>query len=79
MNWTKSRVMIYIMAFLALRAIISIPPLLGWKKDPDREWFYEIKESQDQTNLTDYEFLDHLYKTLGEEQFRNFTQTLDAR
>lgn len=76
-NRTQARVMIYIMAVWALSALISIPPLLGWKKDPDRTWFYEIKESQDSTNLTDYEFLDHLYKTLGEEQFRNFTQTLE--
>jgi len=76
-NRTQARVMIYIMAVWALSALISIPPLLGWKKDPDRTWFYDLKDSQDSTNLTDYEFLDYLYKTLGEEQFRNFTQTLE--
>ena len=76
-NRTQGRVVFYIMAVWALSALISIPPLLGWKKDPDRSWFYQIKNYQDTTNLSDYEFLDHLYKTRGEEQFKNFTQTLE--
>lgn len=29
-----------------LSAFISIPPLLGWKKDPDLSWFEELKEYQ---------------------------------
>ena len=69
--------MIYIMAVWALSALISIPPLLGWRKHPDRSWFYQIKNYQDKTNMSDYEYMDHIYKTLGEEQFKNFTQTLE--
>ena len=76
-NRTQTRVMIYIMAVWALSALISIPPLLGWRKHPDRSWFYQIKNYQDKTNMSDYEYMDHIYKTLGEEQFKNFTQTLE--
>ena len=76
-NRTQARVMIYIMAVWALSALISIPPLLGWRKHPDRSWFYQIRNYQDKTNMSDYEYMDHIYKTLGEEQFKNFTQTLE--
>ena len=68
------------MSVWALSAVISIPPLLGWKKDPDREWFYKIKESQQEIagNLTSKQFVEHLYSTLGRDQFINFTDTLES-
>ena len=68
--------MVYIMAVWALSALISIPPLLRWKKDPDRSWFYQIKNNQS-TNMSDFEYMDLIYKEHGEEQFKNFTQTLE--
>ena len=49
---------------------ISIPPLLGWKKDPDRGWFYEIKE-HDRFRIPGLSL-----QNLREKQFQNFTQTL---
>ena len=71
---------------------ISIPPLLGWKKDPDLGWFEDIREYQkvvgwffvrgDQSldfqerNLTDFEFVDYLHQNLEEEHFNNFTASL---
>ena len=43
---TKTRVLIYIMAVWAFSAFISIPPLLGWKKDLDMSWFDQQKQYQ---------------------------------
>ena len=37
--------------FFLWSAFISIPPLLGWKKDPDLSWFEELKEYQQVKNI----------------------------
>jgi len=77
-NRTQARVMLYIIAVWVLSAGISIPPLLGWKQDPDREWFLKIKQSQKELNISQVDFVKHLHSSLGEEQFENFTQTLES-
>jgi len=77
-NRTQARVMLYIIAVWVLSAGISIPPLLGWKQDPDREWFFKIKQSQKELNISQVEFVKHLHSSLGDEQFKNFTQTLES-
>jgi len=77
-NRTQARVMLYIIAVWVLSAGISIPPLLGWKQDPDREWFLKIKQSQKELNISQVDFVKHLHYSLGDEQFKNFTQTLES-
>ena len=39
-----------IMILFFFSAFISIPPLLGWKKDPDLRWFEELKGYQQVKN-----------------------------
>ena len=54
---TKTRVLIYIMAVWAFSAFISIPPLLGWKKDLDMSWFDQQKQYQQVSNVLYYSVL----------------------
>ena len=74
---TPARMIMYILAVWLCSAAISIPPLLGWKKHPDMDWYYAIKDRQSASNLPMYEFMDQLYHQIGEDQFRHFTRVLE--
>ena len=73
---TSRMAMIYIAAVWICSAAVSIPPLLGWKKTPNNDWFYTIMEGNS-GNLTLHQFVDQLHHKIGEEQFRHFMQVLE--
>ena len=56
--------------------LISIPPLLGWKKDEDLTWFYDILS--DKGNKTQMDFLQELQES-REITLKNFTETLETQ
>ena len=72
---TPSRVAIMIVTVWVLSGLISIPPLLGWKKDLDLDWFLELLDERG--NMTQFEFIEHLDQT-GRMGLQNFTDTLEA-
>ncbi len=72
---TPTRVAVMIVTVWVLSGLISIPPLLGWKKDVDLEWFLALLEERG--NLTQFEFLEHL-ESSGRMGLENFTHTLEA-
>ena len=59
----------------ALSGIISIPPLMGWKKDVDMDWFWALLSQQG--NRTQLEFIRDLEMS-GQMDLENFTQTLET-
>ena len=76
-NKQTSRIaMLYIAAVWIFSAVVSIPPLLGWKKTPNNDWFYTIMEGNS-GNLTLHQFVDQLHHKIGDEQFRHFMQVLE--
>ncbi len=72
---TPGRVAFMIVMVWILSGLISIPPLLGWKKDVDLEWFYAILDEQG--NRTQMEFLQDLEES-GQMELANFTETLET-
>ena len=56
-------------------ALISIPPLLGWKDEVDLEWFWKILNERE--NRTQMEFLQDIEES-GRLDLNNFTQTLET-
>lgn len=58
-----------------LSGFISIPPLLGWKKDVDLTWFWELLASKG--NQSQMDFLQDLEES-GRIDLHNFTQTLET-
>lgn len=58
-----------------LSGFISIPPLLGWKKDVDLTWFWELLASKG--NQSQMDFLQDLEES-GSIDLHNFTQTLET-
>ena len=58
-----------------LSALISIPPLLGWKDEVDLEWFWKILNERE--NRTQMEFLQDIEES-GRLDLNNFTQTLET-
>ena len=72
---TPKRVALMIVTVWILSGLISIPPLLGWKKDQDLDWFYELLEERG--NRTQFEFLYYLNDS-GRMDLANFTQTLET-
>ena len=61
---------------LFIPGLISIPPLLGWKKDEDLSWFYDILS--DKGNKTQMDFLQELQES-KEISLKNFTETLETQ
>ncbi len=72
---TPSRVAVMIVMVWVLSALISIPPLLGWKKDVDLTWFYDLLALQG--NRTQMDFLQDLQSS-GRMDLANFTATLET-
>ncbi len=72
---TPSRVAIMIVTVWILSGLISIPPLLGWKKDLDLDYFYELLDEKG--NMSQSQFLDYLNES-GRMGLENFTQTLES-
>ncbi|CAM6054281.1 unnamed protein product [Sphagnum tenellum] len=70
---TPNRVALMVVTVWILSGLISIPPLLGWKKDIDLDWFREVLDTRG--NRSHAEFLEHLDAT-GAMDLDNFTQTL---
>ena len=72
---TPSRVAIMIGAVWILSGLISIPPLLGWKKDVDMDWFRGLLDEKG--NMTHGQYLLHL-EDAGIMKLENFTETLES-
>ncbi len=70
---TPSRVALMVASVWALSALISIPPLLGWKDDNDLGWFHDLLYQRG--NNTAEEFLAEVDTTMG---LGNFTTNLEA-
>ena len=74
---TPSKVALMIITVWLLSGFISIPPLLGWKKEENLTWFYDVLEEQDALNMTHNDFIMYLDST-GRMDLENFTQTLES-
>ncbi len=72
---TPSRVAIMIGAVWLLSGLISIPPLLGWKKDIDMDWFRGLLDEKG--NMTHEQYLVYL-EDAGIMGLQNFTETLES-
>eukprot|EP00095_Tigriopus_kingsejongensis_P006561 snap_masked-scaffold235_size242898-processed-gene-1.7 protein:Tk06561 transcript:snap_masked-scaffold235_size242898-processed-gene-1.7-mRNA-1 annotation:"alpha-2c adrenergic receptor" len=71
---TPNKVALMIVTVWLLSGLICIPPLLGWKKDEDLDWFFEVLEERgNQTQLEFLQYLDHS----GKMDLNNFTSTLE--
>lgn len=70
---TPNRVALMIVTVWILSGLISIPPLLGWKKDLDLDWFLDILEEKG--NRTHAQFL-HDLEVNNVMDMENFTQVL---
>lgn len=70
---TPTRVAWMIVTVWILSGLISIPPLLGWKKDIDLNWFDEVLDQKG--NMSHVAFLEHL-QTENIMTLDNFTTTL---
>ena len=72
---TPNRVAIMIVLVWVMSALISIPPLLGWKKDEDLTWFWSLLDSKG--NQSQMEFLQDLEESRGID-LHNFTAQLET-
>ena len=72
---TPTRVTAMIVIVWILSALISIPPLMGWKDIVDIDWFWEILDERG--NRTQMEFLQDLEES-GRLDLNNFTTTLET-
>ena len=72
---TPNRVAAMIIMVWILSGLISIPPLLGWKKSIDMDWFFNLLAEQG--NKTQMEFLQDLEES-GKIELTNFTATLET-
>ena len=72
---TPTRVTAMIVIVWILSALISIPPLMGWKDSVDLDWFWEILDERG--NRTQMEFLQDLEES-GRLDLNNFTTTLET-
>jgi hypothetical protein len=72
---TPTRVAIMIVTVWLLSGLISIPPLLGWKKKQDLSWFDAVLDERG--NRTQVEFLQYLDAS-GRMKLDNFTATLES-
>ena len=70
---TPSRVAFMIVMVWILSALISIPPLLGWKEEQDLDWFRKLLSEKE--NRTQMEFVKDLEES-GRISLNNFTETL---
>ena len=70
-----SMFLVHICSVVIYSALVSTPPLLGWKENKEKDWFDNIL-TRNNGNLTQLKFLEELQDQLGEKEFRQFVDLI---